>query len=801
MARQNPMATDMRNMDGRTAALSALAIAMMVALVVAWRIDAVATTSPPESAFRLTIVGESGEPIVGASVDHAAGTITTGGDGTISLTLRSPELVVVTATGVLADAIVVGSPDEPEVTLQMLNDSGPNGARTVMHFAGDFMMGRRYVESDEGDPLVTDEATARSVVSDIAPLFALGDLSTVNFESVIGNLSSDDAYAGKRYLLQSPPETVAALDELGVDLVTLGNNHINDWLEAGMASTTRYLDDAGIRHVGSGSNATEAAQPAMVNAGQLLVGVVSMTTVTGDYVNDSLPDATAPEPATVQAQNHWQYEQREFGFGDEDDAAYVPTGERRPGTMWQLFDEMEAYLTPADAADLWLEVTRVYPELQDWVARKGHGGAAQYSRTAVEQAVAAARTAGADLVVVQLHGGFQFAEVSSDFFASATRAAVDAGADLVIGHHPHVLQGFEIYNDTLIAHSLGNFVFDQDFLSTHTSVVLRTVFEGTELISTTLYPIVIDDYRPVAAAGEVADQILTQMNEASLQSAVAIRLADLRIGSSPSEISATATVVNKDGRGSIVPATEPTTLVASLLADTPIALGSTTIRIDDATSGLLIGRDLFGYGDLDDLQADGIDEGAFEWSVPPDSLQIDPTSPEGPWTVRLDRTSQHLTTTIARTAARVSLATHRWFDSEGQPTDGAPTYMVRVWAKRIGAGIPFVRVFFYEFDDTDPTRAPDSTALESMDIALPLVNDGEWHELWVEIPEIPQNTNTALVGVGLAPPESQSGTVWFDGLEVIEWRSADKMPTGSWITADYIQSTIDLSVALTVPGQ
>ena len=63
----------------------------------------------------------------------------------------------------------------------------------------------------------------------------------------------------------------------------------------------------------------------------------------------------------------------------------------------------------------------------------------------------------------------------------AVRAAVDAGADLVIGHHPHVLQGFEYYADTLIAHSLGNFVFDQDFLLTQPSspsagqlVVLRT---------------------------------------------------------------------------------------------------------------------------------------------------------------------------------------------------------------------------------------------------------------------------------------------------------------------------------------
>ena len=41
------------------------------------------------------------------------------------------------------------------------------------------------------------------------------------------------------------------------------------------------------------------------------------------------------------------------------------------------------------------------------------------------------------------------------------RAFVDAGADIVIGHHPHVVQNFEIYNNKLIFYSLGNFVFDQ----------------------------------------------------------------------------------------------------------------------------------------------------------------------------------------------------------------------------------------------------------------------------------------------------------------------------------------------------
>ena len=100
-----------------------------------------------------------------------------------------------------------------------------------------------------------------------------------------------------------------------------------------------------------------------------------------------------------------------------------------------------------------------------------------------------------------------------------------------------------------------------------------------------------------------------------------------------------------------------------------------------------------------------------------------------------------------------------------------------------------MRVYFYDFDDTDPTREPDSTPLGSVDVPLPLVNDDQWHELWVDLPEPPAAANAALVGIGLAPPESQSGTVWVDGLQVIEWRQADDIPAGTWVPVDYVMGS------------
>ena len=69
----------------------------------------------------------------------------------------------------------------------------------------------------------------------------------------------------------------------------------------------------------------------------------------------------------------------------------------------------------------------------------------------------------ADIVVISLHWGIEYASSSTSSQQLIARALIDAGADLVIGHHPHVVQEVERYKQGWIAYSLGNFVFDQFF--------------------------------------------------------------------------------------------------------------------------------------------------------------------------------------------------------------------------------------------------------------------------------------------------------------------------------------------------
>ena len=65
----------------------------------------------------------------------------------------------------------------------------------------------------------------------------------------------------------------------------------------------------------------------------------------------------------------------------------------------------------------------------------------------------------ADLVVVSFHWSAELLKERKSYQANLAKAAINAGAHLVVGHHPHVIQGVEVYKHGLIAYSLGNFIF------------------------------------------------------------------------------------------------------------------------------------------------------------------------------------------------------------------------------------------------------------------------------------------------------------------------------------------------------
>jgi poly-gamma-glutamate synthesis protein (capsule biosynthesis protein) len=99
-----------------------------------------------------------------------------------------------------------------------------------------------------------------------------------------------------------------------------------------------------------------------------------------------------------------------------------------------------------------------------------------------------------DVVVVMPHWGTQYTHAVEPAQRLVGRRLVDAGADLVIGGHPHWVQPVERYRGAVIAYSLGNFVFDMDFMTeTMEGVVLEATFWGPELKAVRLLPYRMDD--------------------------------------------------------------------------------------------------------------------------------------------------------------------------------------------------------------------------------------------------------------------------------------------------------------------
>jgi poly-gamma-glutamate capsule biosynthesis protein CapA/YwtB (metallophosphatase superfamily) len=115
-------------------------------------------------------------------------------------------------------------------------------------------------------------------------------------------------------------------------------------------------------------------------------------------------------------------------------------------------------------------------------------GFAKVDLNTLAQDLAAARTK-ADLVIPYFHWGHEYQLKLWKRQQDVARAAIDAGADMVLGNHPHVIQGIEDYKGKLIVYSMGNFVFDQDW-STETmeGVMVHLYWRGATLVSMRFVP-------------------------------------------------------------------------------------------------------------------------------------------------------------------------------------------------------------------------------------------------------------------------------------------------------------------------
>ncbi|MFL5651499.1 MAG: CapA family protein, partial [Chloroflexota bacterium] len=125
-------------------------------------------------------------------------------------------------------------------------------------------------------------------------------------------------------------------------------------------------------------------------------------------------------------------------------------------------------------------------------------GSAQMSARALKTDVRAARKAGAEIVIVFPHWGTEYDPTPFGGQQALARAAIDAGADMVIGNHAHWAGAVEVYKGKPIWYALGNFVFDQTWSEpTMEGITLELTFRGKDLVQARMRPhIILDKAQP-----------------------------------------------------------------------------------------------------------------------------------------------------------------------------------------------------------------------------------------------------------------------------------------------------------------
>lgn len=123
----------------------------------------------------------------------------------------------------------------------------------------------------------------------------------------------------------------------------------------------------------------------------------------------------------------------------------------------------------------------------------------------------------ADFVVVSMHWGQEYTPVANSHQITLAHKLVDAGADLILGHHPHVIQGLEIYKDRLIAYSLGDFILDWHSAYAGEAFVLQVTLPKDGPPSGRIIPIFLSKSYgiPAMTTGTTADRILDRLTKLS----------------------------------------------------------------------------------------------------------------------------------------------------------------------------------------------------------------------------------------------------------------------------------------------
>jgi len=329
-------------------------------------------------------------------------------------------------------------------TCHVTVDPGPTTFPIRMNFVGDIMLARRY--EDPGG--IIETLGVEGIFRPTKPLLGdAADITVANLESPLCSLGT--RHPTKPIIFRGRPRNSAGLAFAGIDIVSLANNHAIDYGLVGLQQMQSTLAGRGILFSGAGADLYEAWTPLFYQQSGVNIAFLACCDRDGQYDN---------------------YQ------------PYLAAGYNKPGFAY--FDSVNTRRA--------IEAVR---GIADRVVVEMHSG---------EEYILTPRASGNDQVLIPNdQEGDEFYSPLALFPAPGDteerHRAIENGADVVIGHHPHLLQGFEVYLGKLIAHSLGDFVFDLNYPETYPTVILNACLDETGFHDFTLTPV----YRRLhSAAGD-----------------------------------------------------------------------------------------------------------------------------------------------------------------------------------------------------------------------------------------------------------------------------------------------------------
>lgn len=238
----------------------------------------------------------------------------------------------------------------------------------------------------------------------VRELLSQGDLVFGQLEPCIAHTGSPATQC--RLPMRCKPASAEAIRRAGYDVISFATNHCMDWGRPAFFETLELLHAQGIRTIGAGTNIYEARKPVIVDLDGTKVGFLGY--------NSILP------------QDYWANEERPGCVPLRGVTAAVPREHDQPETPVRLF----SWPHPDDLDAMLADIEALRPQV--------------------------------DVLIVSFHWGIHFVPaVLAQYQRYAAHFAIDAGADLILGHHTHILKPVEIYHSKAIVYSMANFALEE----------------------------------------------------------------------------------------------------------------------------------------------------------------------------------------------------------------------------------------------------------------------------------------------------------------------------------------------------